>query len=97
MSNYNGSKVERETLTEYGDLSGFADELSAEDDAGIVHAGVPVVAAEGQPLQPARLAEEESQAADDGTAGDAHPRDTLQGQSVSKVRTIMYYNHNWIV
>ena len=38
-----------------------SDELSAEVDARLLHAGVPVgVAAEGQPLQPARLAQEES-------------------------------------
>ena len=57
----------------------FSDELSSEVDARLVHAGVPVgVSAEGQPLQPARLAQEESQATDDA-AGDAHPRDALQG------------------
>ena len=57
-----------------------ADGLSAEVDARLVHAGVPVsVASEGQPLQPARLAQEESQATDDGAAGDAHSRDALQG------------------
>ena len=78
-------KVER-GISKYANRSGVADELAAEDDAWLVHAGVAVgVAAEGQPLQLARLAEEKSQAADDGAAGDAHPRDALEGKSVQEV------------